>query len=171
MGTASVATGSKSVMTININQVIQDATNKKIKEIKELNKDINNNDPTFFYKEYYDEIKYSILFEIINITERVHKYQKAFNEIIKDFFKADMLVVYSAGFISLNKQYLTIGVNGLTDAAEFLGIEVSDNEQYKSFVNDILETINKCNASAKTKELMYNTEFVPGENLSIKNYN
>lgn len=171
MGTASVATGSKSVMTININQVIQDAVNKKIKEIKDINKDINVNDAAFFYKEYYDEIKYSILFEIINITERVHKYQKAFNEIIKDFFKADMLVVYSAGYISLNKQYLTIGVNGLTDAAEFLGIEVSDNDQYKSFVNDILETINKCNASAKTKELMFNTEFVPGENLSIKNYN
>jgi len=156
MGTASVATGSKSVMTININQIVQDAVNKN--ENKK-------ND-----KKYNNENKPLILSEIKNITDHVHKYQTAFNEIIKDFLKAGMLDVYTAEFIDIKKQYLTIGVNGLTDAAEFLGIEINDNEEYQKFVNDILETINKCNASAKTKELMFNTEFVPGENLSVKNY-
>jgi ribonucleoside-triphosphate reductase len=70
----------------------------------------------------------------------------------------------------MQKQYLTIGVNGLTDAAEFLGIEIGDNENYRTFVNVILETINKTNAESRTKEIMFNTEFVPGENLSYKNY-
>jgi ribonucleoside-triphosphate reductase len=174
MGTASVATGSKSVMTININQIIQDAANRKIIELKQKNLDIASRngvrDIIHFFKEYNTEIREAILKEIKEITERVHKYQTAFNETIKDFLKAKMLDVYSAGFIDARKQYLTIGINGLTDAAEFLGIEITNNETYKEFVNDILETINKCNAAAKTKELMFNTEFVPGENLSVKNY-
>ena len=157
MGTASVATGSKSVMTININRVIQNSVNKLMKSNMK-----------------FDDDKESILNiikeDISLLVKRIHKYQEAFNEIIKDFYNSKMLDVYSAKFINMNQQYLTIGINGLTDAAEFLGINISDNEDYKLFVNTILETINKLNASAKTKELMYNTEFVPGENLSNKNY-
>ena len=128
MGTASVATGSKSVMTINLNRVIQNATRKflKDKENYELEKG----------KQYFvsnigkhkTELYEYISNAITEITERVHKYQRAFNEIIKDFYNAQMLDVYSAGFISLKKQYLTVGVNGLTDAAEFLGIEPNLND-------------------------------------------
>lgn len=158
MGTASVATGSKSVMTINLNRIIQDAVKKTGKE-------------NVVFKTNKEEIINSITEDITTIIKRVHKYQTAFNSIIKDFFDANMLDIYSAGFISMNKQYLTIGVNGLTDAAEFLNIEISNNPDYNLFVNVILETINKLNASAKTKDLMFNTEFVPGENLSNKNYN
>lgn len=170
MGTASVATGSKSVMTINLNRVIQDATRKYLEEV-EFYKIPNNKQ--YYIKNVADKAK---LYEYISnaiteITERVHKYQRAFNEIIKDFYNAQMLDVYSAGFISLKKQYLTVGVNGLTDAAEFLGIEPNLNDDYEEFVNLILETINKSNKKDKTRDCMYNTEFVPGENLSNKNYN
>ena len=170
MGTASVATGSKSVMTINLNRVIQDATRKYLEEV-EFYKIPNNKQ--YYIKNVADKAK---LYEYISnaitdITERVHKYQRAFNEIIKDFYNAQMLDVYSAGFISLKKQYLTVGVNGLTDAAEFLGIEANLNDDYEEFVNLILETINKSNKKDKTRDCMYNTEFVPGENLSNKNYN
>lgn len=170
MGTASVATGSKSVMTINLNRVIQDAVRKYFIEVEnvELNDGVKLDDAICRDKnEMYEYIKN----EIHDITERVHKYQKAFNEIIKYFYNANMLDVYSAGFIDMKKQYLTIGVNGLTDAAEFLDLEISPNEDYNEFVNLILETINKCNAKDRTRECMYNTEFVPGENLSVKNYN
>jgi len=82
-----------------------------------------------------------------------------------------MLDVYRAGFIDMKRQYLTVGVNGLTDAAEFLGLEISPNDEYKEYVNTVLETINIANRKDKTKEAMFNTEFVPGENLSGKNYN
>ena len=170
MGTASVATGSKSVMTINLNRIIQDATKKfRDENMTEcapviLNKGLERD---WYNKEHlYEYIKAAIE----EIVTRVHKYQTAFNEIIKDFLKADMLDVYNAGFIDMKKQYLTIGVNGLTDAAEFLGIEVSPNDDYKEFVNTILETINVVNRRDKTKDCMFNTEFVPGENLSGKNY-
>ena len=170
MGTASVATGSKSVMTINLNRVIQDATRKYAKEVE--NVEISDGTQFEVKKAVYKEKLYEYISnEITSLTERVHKYQRAFNEILKDFYNSNMLDVYSAGFISLKKQYLTVGVNGLTDAAEFLGLEANLNEEYNYFVNVILETINKSNKKDRTKECMYNTEFVPGENLSNKNYN
>ncbi len=168
MGTASVATGSKSVMTINLNRLVQNAARKYFKNEKRLEMkrgvalSVNEYDRSKLYQ-YIRE-------EVIDETEAVHKYQTAFNEIIKDFLKADMLDVYRANFISMDKQYLTVGVNGLTDAAEFLGIEVSPNNDYRDFVNMMLETINMTNRKDRTKETMFNTEFVPGENLSGKNY-
>ena len=171
MGTASVATGSKSVMTINLNRVVQNATRKCLEEKENYKLE---DGKQFFVSnigKHKTELYKYISNEITDITERVHKYQRAFNEIMKDFYNAQMLDVYSAGFISLKKQYLTVGVNGLTDAAEFLGIEPNLNEDYEEFVNLILETINKSNKKDKTRDCMYNTEFVPGENLSNKNYN
>lgn len=170
MGTASVATGSKSVMTINLNRVIQDATRRYFKEVEgvEIERGTAVDIAKVINKSYlYEYIKGGIT----ELTERVHKYQRAFNEIIKDFYNANMLDIYSAGFISMKKQYLTVGVNGLTDASEFLGIEPNLNDEYKEFVNNILETINISNKKDKTRDCMYNTEFVPGENLSNKNYN
>lgn len=170
MGTASVATGSKSVMTMNLNRIIQNATRDWADEKKRLIIEGEKFDTTKFNKSERESLYAKIAEEITEQTERVHKYQAAFNSIIKDFYEAEMLTVYSAGFISMRKQYLTIGVNGLTDAAEFLGLDCNNNNMYGEFVNLVLETINKANRKAKTKELMYNTEFVPGENLSNKNY-
>ncbi|MDD7552293.1 MAG: anaerobic ribonucleoside-triphosphate reductase [Candidatus Cryptobacteroides sp.] len=171
MGTASVATGSKSVMTINLNRLIQSATRKyfnerrgvSLPEGKPLNPASNFYDKDDLYNNY-------IAKAITEMTERVHKYQIAFNEIIKDFYKADMLDVYNAGFIDMKKQYLTVGVNGLTEAAEFLGLEISPNPKYEEFVNKVLETINISNRKDRTPEAMFNTEFVPAENLAAKNY-
>lgn len=169
MGTASVSTGSKSVMTINLNRVIQLATRRYFKD--KMGVDINQSEPLDTSLKYDRQDLYSYIYEDVReMTERVHKYQTAFNEIIKDFLKADMLDVYKAGFIDMKRQYLTIGVNGMTDAAEFLGLEISPNDDYKEFVNGLLETINVANRKDKTKEAMFNTEFVPGENLSGKNY-
>ena len=169
MGTASVATGSKSVMTINLNRLIQIAARKFFKETQGV--DIPEGQPLAKEMKYDKNALYGFIdAEISEMTGRVHKYQTAFNEIILDFLKADMLDVYKAGFIDMRKQYLTIGVNGLTDAAEFLGLEISPNEEYREFVNTILETINISNRKDKTRDTMFNTEFVPGENLSGKNY-
>ena len=169
MGTASVSTGSKSVMTINLNRLIQDAARDYFKKEKRIDLEMGKplEQGNYDKKVLYKYISNAITAE----TERVHKYQIAFNEIIKDFLKAEMLDVYRAGFIDMKRQYLTVGVNGLTDAAEFLGLEISPNDEYKEFVNNLLETINKSNRKDRTKDAMFNTEFVPGENLSGKNYN
>jgi ribonucleoside-triphosphate reductase len=170
MGTASVATGSKSVMTINLNRVIQNATRKYFEKAEGTQ--LENGVQVDINRVKDKDLLYTYISSgITEMTERVHKYQRAFNEIVKDFLNANMLDVYRAGFINMKKQYLTIGVNGLTDAAEFLSIEPNLNKDYEEFVNNILETINISNRKDKTRDCMYNTEFVPGENLSNKNYN
>lgn len=166
MGTASVATGSKCVMTIDLNRAVQDAAFKYCEENnvpyvkgEKLPKGADKEKAYEYIKAYINEL-----------TERVHKYLTSFNAIIKDFYQANMLTVYSAGFIDMKKQYLTVGVNGLTDAAEFMGIDITPNEEYEKFAGIILETINICNKRDKTRDCMYNTEFIPGENVSYKHY-
>ena len=170
MGTASVATGSKSVMTMNLPRLIQDATRKYFDDEYGVSLEDGKNVAEMGLEYDKDALYEYIRNEVRELTERVHKYQTAFNETIKDFLEANMLDVYRAGFIDMRKQYLTVGVNGITDAAEFLGIKVNVNDEYKEFVNNILETINISNRKDKTRECMFNTEFVPAENLAAKNY-
>ena len=169
MGTASVSTGSKSVMSMNLPRLVQDAARSYFDD-RDISVEDGKNVPeqglTYDKEELYKYIRD----DIREMTSRIHKYQTAFNETIKDFLKAGMLDVYNAGFIDMKKQYLTVGVNGITDAAEFLGIKVGPNEEYREFVNNILETINIENRKDKTRDCMFNTEFVPAENLAAKNY-
>ena len=152
MGTASVATGSKSVMTMNLPRLIQDATRKYFDDEYGMTLESGKNVVEMGLEYDKEELYEYIREEVRELTERVHKYQTAFNETIKDFLEANMLDVYRAGFIDMKKQYLTVGVNGITDAAEFLGIKVSVNDDYKEFVNNILETINISNRKDKTRK-------------------
>lgn len=86
-------------------------------------------------------------------------------------YNAGLLTAYSAGFIDLKKQYLTIGINGLNQAAEFLGIQCNKNNEYKTFCNLVFSTIKEQNQLHKTNDLMFNSEFTPCESASIKLYN
>ena len=169
MGTASVSTGSKSVMSMNLPHIVQDAARRYFKD-KGIELEPGKNLEECGVKYDKEELYKYISDDIREMTSRIHKYQTAFNETIKDFLKAGMLDVYNAGFIDMRKQYLTVGVNGITDAAEFCGIKVGVNDEYKEFVNNILETINIENRKDKTRDCMFNTEFVPAENLAAKNY-
>lgn len=101
---------------------------------------------------------------------KIHAYQIAYRTLMEEYQQAGMLPVYDAGFISFNKQFLTIGINGMVEAAEYLGIQVGVNDTYKEWVKSQLEVIYKENRLA-TKEtgFLFNTEFVPAENLGIKN--
>lgn len=141
LGAGGVATGSKGVITMNINRIVQDA----VKEGKDISMAVG------------------------EIVERVHKYLTAFNEIIKDNFKAKLLPVYDANMISLDKQYLTLGVNGFVEGAEFLGIKISTNEEYFEYGEKILKPIYELNRRDRSDEIMFNTEFVPAESLGVKN--
>lgn len=101
---------------------------------------------------------------------KIQKYQVAYRKIIEDFKDAGLLTVYNAGFISLDKQYLTIGINGMVEAAEFLNIRIDNNSKYKNFVSSQLKIIYQQNKIAhKDTGYMFNTEFVPAENLGVKN--
>ena len=141
LGAGGVSTGSKGVITINLNRLVQNA-NK-------------------------DSIDISVA--VSEQVKKVHKYLIAYNSIITDYFNAHMLPIFDAGYISLEKQFLTIGINGFVEGAEYLGIEISPNDKYFEYGENILKPIYDLNKSMKTKELMFNTEFVPAENLGVKN--
>lgn len=145
-GLTGVMTGSKSVITLNLNRIVQNYSRSKAKDKGE-------------FKDY-----------LIKILDRVYKYHHAYNELLKDLQRQNMLPVYDAGFISLKQQFLTIGINGMNEAAEFLGLACSDNKEYESFINDVCTTISEQNALHRTEEMKFNQEYVPAENLGVKNY-
>lgn len=159
-GNMGVQTGSKSVITLNLNRIVQDFCDTI---------DWSNDSD---YDIVLDDTFYSRLNEYINvILERVYKYHTAYNSLLQDMLHSDMLPVYKAGFINLNNQYLTIGINGLNEAAEYLRLECRDNEDYRRFCTTIFENIKVQNTAHKTRTEMFNTECVPAESLAIKNYN
>ena len=140
LGAGGVSTGSKSVLTINLNRTIQYA--------------VRNNIP---YLQYIEEL-----------VDLMHKVQLAYNENLKHLQQQGMLPLFDSGFINLSRQYLTIGVNGMVEAAEFLGIPINDNPQYETFVQAILGTIERLNKDYRTKEILFNCEMIPAENVGVK---
>ena len=147
-GNMGVETGSKSVITLNLNRIIQDCD-----KAYGLKRNGGWRGNSSFLKDY-----------LIKILERVYKYHHAYNELVWDMHDAGLLPAYTAGFINLNKQYLTIGINGLNQAAEFVGIRCNDNEEYKKFCQIIFSTIKEQNTlhnTTKGHKLTFNTECVP----------
>ena len=107
---------------------------------------------------------------IVEEVQKIHKYQVAYRTLIEEYKTAGLLPVYQAGFISLDKQFLTIGINGMVEAAESQGYKAGNNADYKNFVNFYLKEIFEENKKAKeTYGYLFNTEFVPAENLGVKN--
>lgn len=140
LGAGGVATGSKSVMTININRAVQ-----------------------FAVKNGWNFLDY-----IRELVQKVQCFQLAYNDYITDMYKNDMLTIYKANFIHLHQQYLTLGVNGVVESAEFLGYKISPNEDYKNYMESLLKVFYEENKKQKTKDISFNTEFVPAENLGVK---
>lgn len=142
LGAGGIATGSKCVMTININRLVQDALKG------------------YDYATLDEELEL-IRKRVDMMTNNVHKYLSAFNALVKDAQAHHMIPLYDAGFVTPEKQYLTVGVNGFVEGAEFLGIEINDNPKYSKYVDTILGTIYELNKRDRTKDMMFNTEFVP----------
>ena len=140
LGAGGVSTGSKSVLTINLNRCVQHAVKAGIDYLKAIS----------------------------DIVELAHKVQIAYNENLKVLLNKGMLPLFDAGYINMNRQYLTIGINGLVESAEFLGIEISDNERYTSFVQNTLGVIEKFNKKYRSKDLLFNCEMIPAENVGVK---
>ena len=103
-------------------------------------------------------------------VSKIHQYQYAYRKLMEEYLAAGMLPVYDAGFISLDKQFLTIGINGMVEAAESQGLTVGCNPEYMAFVQERLKIIFQANQAASKKYgVKFNTEFVPAENLGVKN--
>jgi ribonucleoside-triphosphate reductase (formate) len=108
--------------------------------------------------------------DLLSEVQKIHRYQVAYRQLMAEYLEAGMLNVYSAGFISLDKQFLTIGINGMVEAAESQGIRAGNNPDYIAFVQQHLKIIYDANRQARSDYgYMFNTEFVPAENLGVKN--
>lgn len=157
-GLTGVQTGSCNVITINLNRLVQDWYWKTFKEPISISDSQN-----VFYKEFP-----SYLTELV---ERVHKYHTAYKTMLYEWEANGMFTASKAGYISMAKLYSTVGLNGINEAAEFLGYKCSYNDGYKQFCQLITGTISELNRKNSTKQFQFNTEFVPAESLSSKNYN
>lgn len=140
LGAGGVSTGSKSVLTINLNRCVQQATREG--------------------RSYTDFLE-----EVIDL---VHKVQLAYNENLRHFQEKGMLPLFDAGYINIKRQYLTIGVNGMVEAAESLGMTISDNEEYAAFVQSILSLVERYNKHYRSKDVLFNCEMIPAENVGVK---
>ena len=167
-GLTGIMTGSCNVITLNINRIIQDCF-KNIIHPDDYNKlEIN-----ACWKNKYG--KENVKHYLENILDRVYKYHIAYKTILYDWEDAGMFTCCNAGYIHIKKLYSTIGINGLNEAAEFLGLKVNNNEEYIEFLQLILSTIKEQNAkysiNDKKRPFLFNSEVVPAESLSSKNYN
>ena len=163
-GLTGVQTGSCNVMTLNLNRIIQDWYSKQFNiaiQPKVSTQSI----------ESIMSIKSTIKDYIETILLRVYDYQKAYKTGLYNLDKQGMLPQTKAGYINLDKLYCTIGVNGINEAARFLGMKISNNKDYMDFVTFLLSTINNFNKKHSEKKFKYNLELVPAESLGVKNYN
>ena len=162
-GLTGVMTGSCNVITLNLNRIIQNWAKQPCKTIEDnngiLDKTVNAPGLTGL-REY-----------LIDILERVYKYHIAYKTMLYDIEKKGMLEASNAGYIKMNKLYSTIGINGHNEAAEFLGLTCNYNEDYKKFIGFITGLISEQNQLHSTPLFKFNTELVPAEGLSSKNYN
>ena len=161
-GLTGVQTGSANVMTLNLSRIVQDWSDMTGYHKKDGCRPAEKIDWTVFDKSFTGYL--------VSILERVYKYQIAYKSLLYDVEKAGMLNASTAGYIKMNKLYSTIGLNGINEAAEFLGLKCSYNDDYKHLCQLITGVISSQNKLHGKKDYMFNTEFVPAEGLSSKNY-
>lgn len=158
-GLTGVMTGSCNVITLNINRIVQDCN-----KAYGLKRNGGWKENTSFLRDY-----------LVDILQRVYKYHIAFKTMLYDLEDKGMFAASNGGYIHISKLYSTIGINGLNEAARFLGLEVGNNPEYIEFLQLILGTIKEENKKHsihnKNRPFLFNSEVVPAEGLGGKNYN
>lgn len=151
LGAGGVATGSVGVITLNMNRLVQKTVCMSGKEKAT--------------KEDFELIRNKLKTQI----EFLHVYHIAYRNIIKKFVSAGMIPLFTSGFVALKKLYSTLGINGLLESAEYLGITIGNNEEYLGYLQLVLKTFKEMNTEAsKKQDFRYNTEMVPAEQLGVK---
>ena len=108
--------------------------------------------------------------DLESIIDRMHQYLIASRMVYADYITAGLLPAYTAGYMDIDKQFLTIGLNGVVEAAEYAGYTIGNNNDYKKFLAEMLGIFKAKNKEALQKYgYRFNTEFVPAENLGVKN--
>ena len=158
-GLTGVMTGSCNVITLNINRIVQDCN-----KAYGLKRNGGWKENTSFLRDY-----------LVDILERVYKYHIAFKTMLYDLENKGMFAASNGGYIHISKLYSTIGINGLNEAARFLGMTVGNNKEYIEFLQLVLGTIKEQNKIHSihdaNRPFLFNSEVVPAEGLGGKNYN
>lgn len=182
-GLVGVMTGSCNVITLNINRIIQDwfksltfrMTSKNGTVVVPSNSD-NQLQKNIVRGEFAKRgpLRKEFQSYMVKILERVYKYHIAFKTMLYETEEKGMFAASNGGYIYISKLYSTVGLNGLNEAAEFLGLEVSNNPEYVEFLQFILGTVKEQNKlhsiQDKKRPFLFNSEVVPAEGLGGKNY-
>ena len=162
-GLTGVMTGSCNVITLNINRIVQDW-------FKNYGNNITPSDISKYSKDLYPSLKWYLQ----TILDRVYKYHIAFKTMLYELEDRGMFAASNGGYIHISKLYSTIGINGLNEAARFLGMTVGNNKEYIEFLQLVLGTIKEQNKAHsihdKKRPFLFNSEVVPAEGLGGKNY-
>lgn len=186
-GLTGVMTGSCNVITLNINRIVQDYIRSlKIKGVTSgligsesyIEVPYEDKHHNLIIGQWYQdntELKEGLKSYLVGILERVYKYHIAFKTMLYDLEDKGMFAASNGGYIRISKLYSTIGINGLNEAARFLGLDVNNNPEYIKFLQLILGTIKEENKKHsihdKKRPFLFNSEVVPAEGLGGKNYN
>lgn len=171
-GLTGIMTGSANVITLNLNRIVQDWARWYCCENPQAisNDELTNNTWRPYLNENIDNFKKYL----INILERVYKYQIAYKTMLYDMEEKGMYSSSNAGYIYMKKLYCTIGAIGYCEAAQFLGLKISNNKEYKEFLKLIFSTIQEQNKLHsiydENRPFVFNLEAIPGENLAVKLY-
>ena len=169
-GLTGVMTGSCNVITLNINRIVQDWA---------LTHTLNGTPLIKGKKLIGNPLRVTVIENdlknyVTRILERVYKYHIAFKTMLYDLEDKGMFAASNDGYIHISKLYSTIGINGLNEAARFLGMKVSNNPEYIEFLQLILGTIKEQNKlhsiHDRKRPFLFNSEVVPAEGLGGKNY-
>lgn len=157
-GLTGVMTGSCNVITLNINRIVQDCN-----KAYGLKRNGGWKENTSFLRDY-----------LVDILERVYKYHIAFKTMLYEMEERGMFAASNGGYIHISKLYSTIGINGLNEAARFLGMTVGNNKEYIEFLQLVLGIIKEQNKIHSihnaNRPFLFNSEVVPAEGLGGKNY-
>lgn len=168
-GLTGVMTGSCNVITLNINRIMQDYCSWKWEGIRNIHNSFIEGTIKFSRGEAWEFLEY-----LRNILDRVYKYHIAFKTMLYELEDKGMFAACNGGYIHISKLYSTIGINGLNEAARFLGLRVSNNPEYIKFLQLILGTIKEENKKYSIhnskRPFLFNSEVVPAESLGGKNY-
>lgn len=161
-GLTGVMTGSCNVITLNINRIVQDYWWMRKGDYI---------DSPIYERDFYDKFADYLT----SILERVYKYHIAFKTMLYELEDKGMFAASNGGYIHISKLYSTIGINGLNEAARFLGMTVGNNKEYIEFLQLVLGTIKEQNKIHSihdaNRPFLFNSEVVPAEGLGGKNYN
>lgn len=157
-GLTGVMTGSCNVITLNINRIVQDCN-----KAYGLKRNGGWKENTSFLRDY-----------LVDILQRVYKYHIAFKTMLYELEDRGMFAASNGRYIHISKLYSTIGINGLNEAARFLGMTVGNNKEYIEFLQLVLGTIKEQNKihsiHDRKRPFLFNSEVVPAEGLGGKNY-